>query len=144
MACGWDLSAHTRVPTNAPLQGKLSPSYWPTREVPGELFKGNTTNTDLVFKASVLPLNALRRRKSNDWGKKRLLLKDAQSYLLRWSWCRMQLQVILSSEVSHDSIIMWSLIPSASWVRGQYTTYLWSQRCNLATLREGRFSGPPM
>ena len=23
MACGWDLSAHTRVPTNAPLQGKL-------------------------------------------------------------------------------------------------------------------------
>ena len=29
-------------------------------------FKGNTTKTDLVFKSSVLPLSALRRRKSND------------------------------------------------------------------------------
>ena len=30
---------------------------------------------------------------------------------------------------------MLSLTPSASWVRVQYTAYLWSQRCNLATLR---------
>lgn len=40
-----------------PPAGKAqSPSYWTTREVPGELFKGNTTNTDLVFTSSVLPL----------------------------------------------------------------------------------------
>ena len=116
-----------------PPAGKAqSPSYWTTREVPGELFKGNTTNTDLVFKSSVLPLSALRRRKSTDWGKKRLLLKDAQSYLpekamapysstLAWKipWTEEpgRLQSMGSLRVGHDWVTSLSLFTLMHWRR---------------------------
>lgn len=100
------------------------------------------TETHLVFKSFVLPLRAPRRTKSRDWGKKRMSLKDAQSSTF-WDdpdvGCRYR--QIWARWVSHDSGIMLTLTPSASWVRVQSsdTPPTFRDRGKLTnTLTEGR------